>query len=499
MKNTDRHRPTRTLLAAALVLVCVFGAGAQAIRIDADDAGVASEDAFQATQTANADQETARVVAFAEAIQSSDYGLLLHSVIAAPGRIRTYLAPIRYDDNGTPKPIDLRWKNVSGINPNYAYACLTNDVITGLDTSGWKHLKGRGFHFKTRPAGIVIGQNTIATNQIEFPVRRVNATRLRVDGLWPANIPSFYQIQAAGVKEALLLPAPLQAQIPAQAETIRFRYAYERITGTHTAQLSTDHSAIYILNAGRVVGLLPRPWAQDTAGDRIYGSYGLGSGFFDIILDAAWLRSAQFPILVDPTATAAVSTQNIIADSSSDDDPYHAYFQVDLPDIGSGATFDTADWHAYMQTDTGIPVTIEIWTSASTAWNGSSNYATLSGLTTFDSNVGITFSGVGSNTWKTWTDIHGTTANAQTIATAYDGETNPGAWTIIMHSSLGTGDTAPWTGLPDLYFSVDDDADYVDFSNVGDVNEPYIEITYEGGAGASGDSVGGGTVGLIGG
>ena len=60
-------------LIAFLVLVTAVAAG-QAIRIDDDDNGVNAEDAFEAVQVANAEQETARVVAFAEAILTARGG-----------------------------------------------------------------------------------------------------------------------------------------------------------------------------------------------------------------------------------------------------------------------------------------------------------------------------------------------------------------------------------------------------------------------------------------
>lgn len=473
-------------LFVALLLCAALNA--QEISIQTDDESVAAEEAaFDAATTQN-ERATNDVRAFAQKVGSTDAGLLYNSRFVGPRRLRTYLNPIRYDDNGVPKPIDTRWRNVSGVHPNYSFACLSNNVIIGLDVNGWRHLKGSGFHLRSRPESVRIGANVYTTSETTFPVRRVNADRIRIDGLWPQGIPSFYQITKSGVKEGLLLPASLQSAVPVGATWVRFRYEYERLSGAMTAELDADATSIRIIDNSEIVAIMPRPWAQDSAGARSYGAYQLGAGWLEVAIDAAWLRDAarQWPILVDPTVTAAsTSTQNAIESTSgSPDDPYHHYFQIDLPDIGAGATFVAADFVAYLTSSSGASWTIEIWTSSGTGWTNASNFATLTGLTTFDSNVGIDFTSetVG---WKTWADIHGTTANAQTIASAYDASTNPSNWTIVMHSDIGAGTNAPADDVTQIYFSRDNDTDQAQFGTVGGANEPYIEIEYTGGASSS--------------
>lgn len=389
-----------------------------------------------------------------------DFGdRLSHLERIAPGRIRQKMHSTHYRTNkGDWDPILPVWQRTEK-----GWACVTNTTKAILLPNGLKTVANGPDYVRLRPLNLQ--SVPISTLKSICTGDQTSPSTIALAGLYPDNIVTRHTVDYGSVQEWLEIPNPIKGDL--------------------TLSWSVDSNPALTLKNNAIscgsLRILP-PVAFDANKKQITAAYTLTKDVLILTITAEDLAGAAYPLQVDPSST-------IEEDASSTACYLQAtyrlggIFQVDLPAVTGTVT--AAEFNAYCYDalcDDGMyTYQMKARTSADATWDTSSTVSTLNdlGYTADLDTVSISQGGTG---WKTW-DVLGVDTDSDAIAAAYDGDNDPGSWSVRIIN----GTTTPtWAGSMGLTW-------FADGAETYDTNKiwfrgptyattsyrPYLEITYE--------------------
>lgn len=429
-----------------------------------DLAGVQSRiGAIEAAASALAD----RTHNLRKALPSTPPAIIERADLVAPGKLRIYASPIRYEKNGTYLPIQLAWQPGN----DALFVCTTNTMETAIAVDGWKQVSGKGWSLSTRP--------TTATGKIQ--VRRTDADVLEVSGLWPDGAVTQYELRRGGVKETIVLERAPESTV----------WTYDtKLDGTTRLELSEGGAECHIVAESGVVAILPLPVAIDAKGQELTGTYSLDGSALSVVFADEWFASAAYPVRVDPTASVDTTLGVSIRDGT---DYQRALLKFPLPELSSAVTAAVLHCHGQENAITAPDtVTVHAYTTPTSDWTSGTSAATMDAYTytaSLDSNA---FSDASGLTWYEW-DVLGSEGTESAIADAYADNDDPCDWTVKL--SIGSAGSTVAAVTTVIQFGPDSGSSFK-FDGPSDVDNPYLEITYD--ASATATYRGSGSVGIVG-
>jgi len=400
------------------------------------------------------------------ALPSTPPEIIERADLVAPGKLRMYAAPIRFERDGTYLPIQLAWTPGA----TDVMECATNTLETAITKDGWKQVSGKGWALSTRPAGAG-----------DITVKRTDADVLEVSGLWPDGAVTEYRLMRGGVKESIVLERAPESAI----------WTYDaKPDGATRLELGDGNAQVAITANGATQAILPTPTAIDASGRRCRGTYALDGAVLSTVFPPEWFADATYPVVVDPTTTEDVDLAVSIRSGGSD--YRRELLKFPLPSIAG--TLTAAACKLYLSNNAITSATIDLLSSTTDTadWTSGTSAATLDGYTYTATLDTVSFTNATSTGWHEW-DVLGSVGTEQAIADAYDDGDPPVNWTVRIWKQASGTTVAEDTSL--IVFGDDAGSDYLEFDGPSTANVPYLELTYT--AAATG-ARGSGSVGIIG-
>lgn len=427
-----------------------------------------------------------------------EYCSELSELTPTGGTITVHSAPIRYRDNkGKLRPIvtALERANEDG---QTVLRNVTNDVAVRFYPNGGVSLNKRGKWLAYKPINIGFDGSRLTLAQdrdnkaarIDAVQRRAHA--VKIGGVLPFGVELDHEVVPGGVKETAILPEGFAVHIPAKATAMVIRYRYEVPEGMRVAMVG---GSLVCLDSGsdEVYRFDPSP-VTDAAGNRTLTSFDVRDQTFDVRVSADFLRTATYPVLVDPTT----STQSFPAYAYTTQSGEHGadFLKVNLPSINGDVTACTLELTKVNAAgDPGDGITLAAYTTADVSWTEASNATTLNGLTVASTGGSDTLNNDdASGTVYSW-DVLGNDTVGNTIHYAYDntsaGVCNPGQFTIKLYAAVKTSATgAAGADVEHQKNSGDEVIETGGTNNVTTSVRPKLNITYTGELGCGGSSAG---------
>lgn len=444
------------------LLAFIVAAQFQAERIP-DAAGVASRvGSVEAAASALAD----RTHDLRRELPSTPPEIIERADLVAPGKLRLYASPIRFERDGQYLPIQLAW--VPG--KTTVMECATNTLVTSIGKDGWKRVSGKGWRLSTRPV-----------DADSITVKRTDADVLEVWGLWPDGAVTEYRLMRGGVKESIVLERAPESAV----------WTYDaKLDGATQLELGKGGTQVLVKADDVVAGILPTPIAIDASGKRCTGTYVLAGAVLSTLFPHEWFRDAKYPVVVDPTTTEDVDL--CVSIRSGGSDYRRSLLKFPLPSIAGTVT--AAVCKLYLSNNAITSATIDLLSSTTDTadWTSGTSAATLDGYTYTATLDTVSFTNASSTGWHEW-DVLGSVGTEQAIADAYDDGDPPVNWTVRIWKQASGTTVAEDTSL--IVFGDDAGSDYLEFDGPSTANVPYIELTYT--ADSTG-ARGSGSVGIIG-
>lgn len=226
--------------------------------------------------------------------------------------------------------------------------------------------------------------------------------------------------------------------------------------------------------SGTTVMRWPAPVVTDANGKTLRAQYRLRDGFVGLLVMAADLRKASYPVAIDPTTTTgssdATATRSTRSSGSSGSANYKQMFnKIVMPDLTGYYAVD-AEFHVYCNVSGGA-VDVDVYAAATGAWDTSSSYSTLEALATGTAiDTGVTVAaGVG---WK-YIDIFG--SGLKGVNKFYDDDITGGDLTV----ALDWADWASTLGAESTTGRIGDSGGIQEYGIYNDATYyPRIEVTY---------------------
>lgn len=401
------------------------------------------------------------------ALPSTPPGVIERVDLVAPGKLRVYASPIRFERDGTYLPIQLAWTPGA----TAVMECATNTLETAITKDGWKQVSGEGWALSTRPVGAR-----------DITVKRTDADVLELAGLWPDGAITEYRLMRGGVKESIILSSPPESTV----------WTYDtKLDGATRLELADGGVLVRVIADDAVAAILPTPVAIDAGGQECVGTYQLDGGVLSTVFAPAWFKAATYPIVVDPTASVDVGISVTIRSGGSD--YRRTLLKFTLPSIATSVTAATCN--IYLSTNSITSATLNLLSSTtdSAGWTSATGAATLDGYTYTTTLDTVSFTSATSTGWHQW-DVLGSVGTEQAIADAYSDGDDPVDWTVRIY--LAASGTTVVENTTIIIMGDDASSDYLEFAGPSDANNPYLEITYD--ASATATYRGSGSVGIIG-
>ena len=245
------------------------------------------------------------------------------------------------------------------------------------DADSWVQLVPLAVMYDATPtemAAVVAPQVTLTSS--------VTDGKLSIPNLF-SGVPVRYESTDQSTAELLTLDQTFLSGIPKTAKVAQFVW---RLTK------STDLTHITHALQGVVVGDIDTPMvlriepleARDVAGGYLAGRCEYRSGFIIGTLDAAWLRAATAPVVVDPTVLAAASTAELGGGQDYPAPPWNyasnkVYVKFTLPNINGGTVTASEVRFANLGTHND-DTTLGSYISQNVTWTEGSNAATMNAI-----------------------------------------------------------------------------------------------------------------------
>ena len=303
--------------------------------------------------------------------------------------------------------------------------------------------------------------------------------KLDVSNLWGKGIAAKYEARENAVKETLTLEQPFLDTIPLGAKTVEFRWTLDNPGGLTVA----------LNGAGLVVGdfVIEPLEAHDAAGAYLPGRCVYRDGEVIGTLDAAWLRTAAAPVLVDPMVETVGESESRGMGNVTAIFRYvywKTFLEMALPDIGGGTVTDAVLKVTVDDVDdsgTVIYAYVEDPNNPAPAWTSSSNIVTMN---TVDDDLiqdgSVTVTSTGQKSWDVTTTIaamYNASAATATIMLTGSPDAKTDGTQVTSSWYAGDDDTLPgsdYTIEYDILFDKDTD--------------PELEVTYEAGGEGEGEA-----------
>jgi len=303
--------------------------------------------------------------------------------------------------------------------------------------------------------------------------------KLLTTGLWGKNLSARYEANDIAVKKQLTLTQAFLDLIPGTAKTVKFRWTLDNPGGLTVA----------LNGAGLVVGdfVIEPLEAHDATGAYLPGRCVYRDGEVIGTLDAAWLRAAAAPVLVDPTVETVGESESRGVGHMMAFYRYvywKTFLEMALPDIGGGTVTDAVLKVTVDDVDdsgTVIYAYVEDPNNPAPAWTSSSNLTTMN---TVDDDLiqdgSVTVTSTGQKSWDVTTTIaamYNASAATATIMLTGSPDAKTDGTQVTSSWYAGDDDTLPgsdYTIEYDILFDKDTD--------------PELEVTYEAGGEGEGEA-----------
>jgi hypothetical protein len=249
-----------------------------------------------------------------------------------------YAVPIHYKaPNGSWEPIATSLTNSP--KAGFATANTANVLKTYLpaQSSGWVRVEDGNASISFRPL------NTTATSAL-------SASGSEARGSAWANTTLSYTVQPGALKETLTLSAP---GAPA---SFSFALSLDGLAAT----LNKDNSVT--LSGGPDDLVIPAPWMKDAAGNTgtaiAANLTRQGTTFvYTLTPDPAWLATATYPVVIDPSVTVPVATAPCYA---SYDNPTYTAFTTGTMKVSVTGPDQTGAFRTLIRFNPSLPADAEI-------------------------------------------------------------------------------------------------------------------------------------------
>lgn len=397
--------------------------------------------------------------------------------------LRTFFSDVLYQDrDGTLQLISPELvPSPNEANPS-TYSCSTVSVPLSLDPQGiisfgslTMHLESFGTDLSQTMLTDVRSPDIVATQE--------SAEELTAGDLIPGADVRWVST-GSGLKEDIVLRS--MPDLPASSKAYQLVWAFDALPG---APSLTDDGGVSFYGSKII---LTKITVSDSARRHAFGTYSLTNGKLVVQVDADWLRSAAYPVTIDPTQTISSNPGNhtVTCDPGGTARYGSLFFGVDLPDIGAGSVLGSAT--LYMKKTGGITTVSSQTVKAYTAdyrfgWNGASvlnsNIITNGYYTNVTQPMGTAQA---TGTVYQWS-VTGVSSNADCVAAAYAAASNPDIWSFGLHIALRTAFEYNWSSTAQTtQYPLDDrNGYYVELGWTGNPtfsNRPYLEIVYTPGA-----------------
>ncbi len=401
----------------------------------------------------------------------NDPALFIEAV--SPGKIRIHSRHIRYgDDDGVQQPIvlDLQRDGADLVEIRNTIRFRSNDSGRVSYQVGAHSLQMRLVD-RTLQHLLNVGVETLTA----IPeVTKVNSRCVRWVGMLGDEFEIGYEVLAGSVKETITLPA-----MPDLGSAEAYEIGWQWQSNTLTPEL-VDGAVHWKDADGNVPLRFPAPKAWDVAGPTrgsIPTQFVLKGNRLGVRLPADKLKTAMYPVVIDPTATTGASD---VTDSVGiyEDIEFDYFYQAsfikfeNLPDL-TGYNIDAASLFLYAESNSSGEA-YDFYCDVTGAWTSASSVSTLVALS-FNGVVDAASGPVSTSTWYEF-DILGDSGKG--IKKIYDdasGDPSAVVATVKMNwtsETMAPGDkNAHIIGIgydPSVQFADDNDATYY----------PYIEIDY---------------------
>ena len=241
---------------------------------------------------------------------------------------------------------------------------------------------------------------------------------------------------------------------------------------------------------GAVPMAMPAPAAWDAAGVAIAAEYRLDGTSLAVVVDAAALAGASYPVVIDPTVdTSDASDSCYIYDNATADVATKLFVEIPaLPDLG-GATVTAATFKIYGYA-TETSGSFDVYADATSAWSSASSYSALNSLS-FNTS---TSSGTSStnNTYDGFSVLGGTTTGG---VLKYYTDSETGVLTVMFEYTGGSATPDSKSTSNPLRVG-EYDWDQCKWDNHSQTNAPHISLTYNAAAAGRTSRAAGGALGL---
>lgn len=416
-----------------------------------------------------------------------DYCTLYMGQVNGVHTLNTYLAPVLYWDTATASlaAIDQELTPSPSANNPRRYLCPNAYVGSTVQEDGTVDLNYSGSHLILTPYSFGSATAQTLMSSLTDPVditRSDVVNRLAFDGLFP-NATMTVEAVGNGVKETLVLPAkPTLSGTDGILENYVLKWAVVQNEIAVPENLPSGSIKVGDL-------YIQAPVATDAAGSESYGvaTFDPDTNWISYSISGVWLNAAVYPVTIDPTTTAPTTFGVCTRKASSGSNIWGTFaYMIDLPSIGDGMQYLSSTFKLTKTSGTGTSSLS--WTYYSSAWTGLTETSTASDINTNILTPGGSYSssqtiatGNANGTVYTWSDTS-CAVPAQSVATAYSSNYNPGNWSFALRNTTETDGyfLRPMTNTVNT-LSVTDSSNYVVVgwtSNATASNRPVFTVTY---------------------
>jgi len=307
-----------------------------------------------------------------------------HDPALQPGQVRVTVSsvPVWYADETTRElkrvAIDLQ-PAVDAERQEIGYSAGANTIRFLINAGGETVYSLAGY--KLRMWLSEQGSDAATELVSAKPVDAIRPSRMTVeakelislDGILP-GVRIEHSIEPGRVKEYLTI-----ATAPETKDQAAIRYVWRYESNLNPV---INGAGIDWRDGDRTVFQSPGPQAWDAKGTALHAFYELALSQIAIVLDAAAMGSAVYPVTIDPTVTTVQSdaTANRSIGDATGPDRNHAFAKITLPDLtGLFSSIDSATFKATTLSGAGT-VAADVRCDVVGAWDETSLAATLAAL-----------------------------------------------------------------------------------------------------------------------
>ena len=392
------------------------------------------------------------------------------------GVVEAHSCMVAYiDDNGMRKPIDtkVQTEEKGGVT---SWHVRTNTLRFDATSDGYVH-----YWFSSNVGVLLQLEKMSSTSEESVELDSVVAREptitvptedgVRLSSVLGSGVTIDYKITSGAIKDIITIEKLPVIDNNAKTYSVIWRWTASELTPILADNVIRWEHAKY----GELL-CFDRPYVYDAKGSLLQSEYVLDAERLYISIDADALRKAEYPVYIDPSVNSDSATESATTYEDSydidDDGYYEAFALIPLPDLTGFTSIDSATLYLYAVQGATIGFDIYCDDTGAAAWNSSSNYSTLGGLSfnaATDSSSGATGTG-----WITYDVLGAIGTNG--IAEIYDNDASPDNGATVKLT--WTDETPTPDGAWPHEIKLDVESQPLTISSDTGSYPPYIRINY---------------------